>query len=557
MFKTNTKHTQPGLFSTISQLPEKQRKKLEASWADTFYREVFSRINEDIFSVLYTDFPSRPNIPINVFVGLEIQKAGRGWSDAELFERFSFDVQVRYSVGYDQLGEGDFAIRSLYYFRERLAKHFLETGNDLLEVVFEDITDKQIEKMAICTGMQRMDSTQIASNIVDASRLRLLVGSIQRTYRILSEADKKELEEIYAPYCKGSAGQYSYHVKGKEANQKHLEQVGISIQRLLAELAEAYAEESAYQVLERIFSEHYKIVEKEIKLKKPKEISSGSLQSLDDLGASYRTKVNKHYKGYVANIAETCDPKNDLQLITKVQVEPNNISDDQMLADALPELEERTDIETLRVDGGYGGEASDEVAENLSVEVIQSAIRGTKAADPTKLHLADFDVQQDKNGDPTEVTCPQGERVKVKRARVSGWQGRFDPEICAACPFQKEGRCLVKKQKRDPRSVLSFTLKELRAAKRRKAYCVHRKDEGNLRAAVEATMRSSKISFPAGKLPVRGKFRVTSMMIASVLHVNMRRIWKYEADISLFSLLFRLFRHSKTFSRVLPRNYAF
>ena len=33
---------------------------------------------------------------------------------------------------------------------------------------------------------------------------------------------------------------------------------------------------------------------------------------------TYREKNNKHYKGYVANLTETCDPDNDLQLIIRV-----------------------------------------------------------------------------------------------------------------------------------------------------------------------------------------------------------------------------------------------
>jgi len=39
---------------------------------------------------------------------------------------------VRYALGYDQLGDGDFAIRSLYYFRERLSEYYLKTGINLL-----------------------------------------------------------------------------------------------------------------------------------------------------------------------------------------------------------------------------------------------------------------------------------------------------------------------------------------------------------------------------------------------------------------------------------------
>ena len=40
-------------------------------------------------------------------------------------------------------------------------------------------------------------------------------------------------------------------------------------------------------------------------------------------------------------------------------------------------------------------------------------------------------------------------------------------------------------------------------------------------------MRSVKHAFPAGKLPVRGKFRVTCMAIASAATTNVRRIQRY------------------------------
>ena len=84
MFKKNTKNQQPALNSAASELSEKQRERLKSSWAGTFDKEFFSRINEETFSVLYLDLPSRPNVPINVLVGLKALKAGFGWSDAEL-----------------------------------------------------------------------------------------------------------------------------------------------------------------------------------------------------------------------------------------------------------------------------------------------------------------------------------------------------------------------------------------------------------------------------------------------------------------------------------------
>lgn len=529
MHKLNEKHLSPELFSTISFLPQKTRNLLGDSWAPVFYEEVFCQIDEEKFAVLYSDKPSRPNVPVNILVGLEIHKAGRGWSDAELIEHYNFDVQIRYSLGIHQLGEEDFAIRSLYHFRERMSKYYLKTGINLMESIFEDITDKQLEKLEINTGIQRMDSTQIASNIVNASRLQLCVEAIQRSHRMLDEEDKKLFEADYAPYLKGSAGQYIYRVKGKEENKKHLAQVGESIHTLLLKLEDRYADEDAYKILERIFEEHYRLVEENVEIKDPKEISSDSLQSLDDLEASYRTKRNEHHKGFVTNITETCDPENELQIITLVQVEPNNVDDDKMFADALPDLHERTDVERIYVDGGYGGKASDEIAEDLSIEVAASAIRGADP-DPDKFHLADFDIEQDKKGELTKITCPNGQTVAVERARTTGRQGRFDPEVCEKCPFMANGRCPVKQQKRDPRPVISFTVPELRSAKRRKTHLALSKEEKNLRPAVEATMKSAKLPFPGGKLPVRGQFRVTYMMAGVGIHINMRRIWKYRLN---------------------------
>jgi len=149
MFKKNSKHQQPALISAASDLPEKQRKRLEDSWAATFYHEFFRRIDESAFAVLYSEVGSRPNVPVNVLVGLEALKAGFGWSDQELYENYCYNLQVRYAVGYDRLGDGDFEIRSMYYFRERLSRYNAEKGINLLEKAFEQITDAQIVKLKV------------------------------------------------------------------------------------------------------------------------------------------------------------------------------------------------------------------------------------------------------------------------------------------------------------------------------------------------------------------------------------------------------------------------
>lgn len=527
MFKKNTKHQQPALISAASELPEKQRKRLENSWAGTFYKEFFSRVNEDAFAVLYSEKASRPNVPVNVLVGLEALKSGYGWSDEELYEHYCYNLQVRYALGYDRLGDGDFEIRTLYYFRERLSKYNAEKGVNLLEQAFEQITDAQITSLKVRTGMQRMDSTQIASNIVSASRLQLLVEGLQRVERLLNEADKVRLAEAFAPYIRDSAGHYTYRVKGKEAIQEHLQRLGQTLHHLLDELRPGYGSEVAYQVLERLFADNFNLVENSARPKENSEITSGCLQSVDDLEATYRKKGNASYKGYVANLTETCDPANELQLITKVQVAPNNVDDSQLLAEALPSLKDRTELETMVTDGGYGGEASDIALQNTQVNLIQTAIRG-RNPNTDKLHLSDFSLEFNQEGKPSQATCPQGQTIPVQTStHQKAFVAHFDPAICQDCPLFE--RCPAQPGKRDERHHLRFTQAEARAAERRRLSREHERESRYLRPAVEASVRSLKHPFPAGKLPVRGRFRMTCMIINSAAMTNVRRIQRHTA----------------------------
>lgn len=127
MFKKTTSHLQLALKSNVNDLPEKHRQRLEQSWAGVFYREFFCRIDEEPFEALYADIPSRPNVHVNILMGLDTLKAGFGWSDEEMHDAFFFDLQVRYELGLHQLGQGDFDVCTVYNFRSRVVKIMQET----------------------------------------------------------------------------------------------------------------------------------------------------------------------------------------------------------------------------------------------------------------------------------------------------------------------------------------------------------------------------------------------------------------------------------------------
>jgi Transposase DDE domain/Transposase domain (DUF772) len=531
MFKDNRRHHQPILICSVNELPEEQRECLYNSWSGVFYREFFCRLDEKPFAVLYADIPSRPNYPVNVLVGLEYLKAGNGWTDSEMYEAFLYNMQVRFALGYDEFGKGNFELRTLYYFRERLSRYMQETGINLLDQAFEQVTDKQIAAYHLKTGKQRMDSTQIASNIRSMSRLQLLVEVLQRVHRMLTEEEQGHYAEVFAPYIQGHAGQYVYHLKGQDTNE-HLQKIGEVMQRLLAELRSSYAQEPVYQMFERVFGEHYLVEEKVLKTRLDKELSASSLQSPDDLEATYREKNKNHYKGYVANLTETCDPENDLQLVTKIQVAANSVDDAKLMEEALPNLKERTELGTLYTDGGYGSPDADQAMQKNKVEQIQTAIRG-RSPSTEKFNLSDFEIKQTETGKPTQITCPQGQMVTIHpSSQKKGFVAHFETEVCQTCPFLE--KCPTQRGKRDARFHLRFSQQQVNMSQRRRRSQIHLQEGRNLRAAIEATVRQVKHPFPASKLPVRGRFRVTCMVIGSAMITNVRRIQRYlEARLKL------------------------
>ena len=62
-------------------LTEREKRMLEKSWAKTFADKVFPAIDENIFSVLYSEKASRPNTPVNVIVGALILKEALNVTD--------------------------------------------------------------------------------------------------------------------------------------------------------------------------------------------------------------------------------------------------------------------------------------------------------------------------------------------------------------------------------------------------------------------------------------------------------------------------------------------
>ena len=202
-----------------------------------------------------------------------------------------------------------------------------ETCENLLEGVFIQVTDEQLGSLELKTGHQRMDSVLVSRNIRKISRLHLLVEVVQHVWRMLTEATQVHCTVVFGPYRQGTA--YCHRVKADGVAER-LEAIGQLMYGLVQELETRYVEERTHRVLQRIFDECFALVageeagHEQVREKSGEELSASSLQSPDDWEATYREKRGQGHRGYVANLTETCDPENEVQLVTQVQGGPQH-----------------------------------------------------------------------------------------------------------------------------------------------------------------------------------------------------------------------------------------
>jgi hypothetical protein len=205
---------------------------------------------------LYSEEASRPNVPVNVLVGAEILKSGFGWSDEQLYEQVCFNLQVRHALGEDDLRGEIFSLRTLYNFRRRVREYEEETGINLYQKVFEQVTNEQLEAVKLATGWQRMDSTQVLSNLAEMSRLGLLVAVLQSVHKQLPESMKDEWAQRWARYLEGRPHQVCYRIATDEV-EDHLVIIGEELCAVGAALMEQAPESEALGLIQRVLEEQY------------------------------------------------------------------------------------------------------------------------------------------------------------------------------------------------------------------------------------------------------------------------------------------------------------
>ncbi len=264
-----------------------------------------------------------------------ILKELKGLSYDELMDSVLFDLRFKAALGLINIDDVPFSRATLFNFQNRLLEYEKKTGINLFETVFDNLSAKQIKELSIKADIQRTDSTLISSNIKKYSRVQLLIEVLLRLYRILDDLDKTAVKGLLQSYLKRGSEKYVYKLKSSELTHELtlLGEAYHSIFQLIDNNNKKhYSKTKEYVNFNRVYQEHFVIVNQEITVKPTDELNSGMLQSPDDQEATFRKKRDKQSKGFTINATETANHENPLQLLDDIVVSPNNIDDTKILA---------------------------------------------------------------------------------------------------------------------------------------------------------------------------------------------------------------------------------
>jgi len=517
MFKSNS---QPGLFSFETELCKMQQDLLVNSKEKWFYNLILRNIDENNFKPLYSKKASRPNVAVNILVSALILKELKGISYDELMESVMFDLRYKVALGLDSIDDVPFSRGTLFNFQNRIFEHELETGINLIEQVFDNLTAQQIKQLSLKADIQRTDSTLISSNIRKYSRIQLLIEVLIRLERILDESDKQLIGEQLKVYLETGSGKYVYGLKSDEL-PRELEKLGKVYHAVHTGIngKEKYQSKKEFVNFERAYKEHFVVVNQEISSRPTEELNSSMLQSPDDPDATYRKKKEQQSKGYTINGTETANPDNPIQLITDIAVNPNNIDDTQILNSRIDKIVEKTpELKELHTDGGYGSEDNDRKLEDLNITQITTAVRG-RESEIEKI------IEQISAG--YTVECPG--QIATSTPTKQRYKVRFDTNICNDCPLKEN--CQISKNK----GRYYFKHEDYLLGKRNSNIRNIPKERQKIRPNVEALMKEFKARTQGGKTKVRGQFKVSLFAFNTGIAINFGRIFRYIIEYELFN----------------------
>jgi len=519
MFRKTDTSPQLSLYSSVSQhLSGSAFRQFtsETGWHNAFYKQVVGRIDENLFSKLFSSDQGSPNASIRILIGMMILKEGEGYSDQKLFENCNFNLLTRKALGLVNIDDSLPAESTYYLLRKRITDYHKETGIDLFESCFKKITEEQIIEIEVSGQSIRMDSKLIGSNIAFYSRYELIHSTLMLFYKhvykkqikFLSEQDRIVLDE----FIKEKSAVIVYRSTKTQITER-LMLLGKLIYTILNTVKENNS--IHYQTLKRVFEEQYKVLDdNKIELIPSKEIAAKSIQSPHDTECDFRLKNNKKTKGYNHNLTETCDSSNAVNLITDVQTAPATHPDNEFSKPAIENSQKilSDKIKDVHTDGAYNSEANQTFTKEEDINFYLTGFQGPSGRYDLSIQNNEVQVFDNHTNTQMAVTLTKNNKYRIKTEK--GFRYFTDKQI-ESCRLRKQVEELPK-EIRNKRNNVEATIFQL-------AYHL-RKDKtkyrGNFKNKIWAILRSLWINFVRIAKNIANIRQKTKVNVNNILHLE-------------------------------------
>ncbi len=521
-------------------LTAREAKMLSQSWADAFSKYIFPKINEERFSVLYSDnHASRPNTPVNVIVGALMLKELFNNTDEECMNSLMFDLRYQYALHTTSCENQPISDRTLSRFREKIYWHEIETGRDLIkeEMVYLSVAFTKMLKLN--PTLKRMDSMMVASSSKNMTRMEVFYTGVRNLVKAVNATGEAGLlGGRLLKYLDSSDENNTIYRTTSEGAASKLEDILADAIKLIEIAREGYKELKEYKILERVINDQSEETKDGIKLRDKKKIGSTSLQNPSDEDATFRSKAGKNNIGYVGNIVETFN--DDVSIITSMDYAQNTHSDIEFCKTVISEEPVHEKPITITSDGAYGSEETIALAKEKNITLITTSLIG-KSPDPL---LAEFEIDEKNH---TILTCPAGHKPTdtTYTTKTDCYASHFDKSICMECPNRK--KCGIIYQKK--RAIIRITGNKIKRARYLKKMSEDEyKKFANMRNAVEAIPSLMRRKYRVDEMPVRGYLRSKCWFFLKVGAINVKRMLAYASLNAFCTFLYKLFYHFQ-FSR--------
>lgn len=518
-FSTNQSQ-QISLFDATENLTDREKRLLEKSWAKYFAENIFPEIEEEPFSVLYSDRPSRHNTPVNVIIGALILKEIFGLTDEEIVETLPFDIRYQYALHTTSFEEQPLNNRTLGRFRARCNSYEEMTGIDLIHDCMIKLSSSMAAMMKLNTGMRRMDSLMVASNIKKMSRLELLYTCVANLARLMKKLGDSALPEELFHYTEDDDhNRVLYHNRSEDTESK-TDQILKDAVLIISACGSRYDEYSEYQLLIRAISEQTKSdVDGNLMLKGAHDgMDSNIMQNPADPDATYRKKAGTEYRGYIANVVEVADHDHN-SITVDYQYEKNTYSDSQFLKDYMEQQPEDGSHAILITDGGYCGMESSLLAEEKNITLVTTDLKGSEVSD----HWADFEF----NEDGTKLLrCAAGHEPKssIYDKNTQKCKASFPLAACKNCPYHSQ--CHPKEHKRVATIKIAMRT-AFHARQQRFLKTEEFKTLAHFRNGIETVPAALRSRHHVDRMPVRGYIKTKLFFGFKVAGMNARKLIRY------------------------------